>query len=50
MVLGFSVSLQNAWQLYRISEAAQQRQLTLVQLWRNVAIRAADWFQNAETG
>ena len=30
--------LQNAWQLYRISEAAQQRPLTLVQFRRDVAM------------
>jgi len=32
------VSLQNAWQLYRISEAAQHRPLTLVEFRRDVAM------------
>ena len=31
-------SLQNAWQMYRISEAAQQRPLTLVQFRPDVAM------------
>lgn len=35
---GIDVSLQNAWQLYRISEAAQHRQLTLAQFRRDVAM------------
>ena len=44
------VSMQNAWQLYRMSEAAQRQPMTLVQFRRNVAMTYVMKYRNVTSG